>query len=113
MIVSDGNREDDGATTAHHVLQRRERGALAANLGGGTVLLGLEMRARMHGHAELGEQERQRQPMDDEIAIASNQAGPPRKRSITAARAIDNLQLLKLAINAPDRRITVLPNPVS
>ena len=67
--------EDYGGRAAHHVLHRRERGALAAELAlrGPGVRIGLEMRAGVHDHAELGEQQRQRQHMHEPAAIASNQ----------------------------------------
>ena len=64
-----------GGRAAHHVLQRRERGALAAELRlrGRGVRIGFEVRAGVHHHAELGEQQRQRQHMHEPAAIASNQ----------------------------------------
>jgi hypothetical protein len=63
----------------------------------------------MHGHAELGEQERQRQQLDDQAAITSNQAGPPRGGSIRRNGAIDNLQPCNLRPDAPACCLAVLP----
>ena len=95
VVVGNHCRQEDCGTATHHVLQRREREAVAAELGGRAVRFGLEMRARMHGHAELGEQERQRQQLDDQATITSNQAGPPQAKSIAMAGLDDNLQLRK------------------
>ena len=57
--------ENDRRGAAHEVLKRRERGALAAQLAlrGDSVRVGIEMAAGVHHHAELGEQQRQRQHM--------------------------------------------------
>jgi hypothetical protein len=63
----------------------------------------------MHGHAELGEQERQRQQLDDQAAIASNQAGPPRADSIRRGKPADNLHPRNLGRTAPACRLAVLP----
>ena len=56
---------------------RRERSALAAELAlrGRGVRIRLEMAAGVHHHAELGEQQRQRQHMHEPTAITSNQKG--------------------------------------
>ena len=53
----------------------REGDALAAELAlrGRGVRIGFEVRAGVHHHAELGEQQRQRQHMHEPAAIASNQ----------------------------------------
>ena len=74
-IVGNVNRQHHGGRTAHHVLHRREGGALAADLllSGCGVRIGFEMAAGVHHHAELGEQQRQRQHMHEPMAIASNQ----------------------------------------
>ena len=79
MLVRDidGGQRDGAAT--RHVLQRREREAVSAELGGRRMRIGFEMRAGVHGHAELRKQQRQRQPMDDQRTVTSNQAGPPQQ----------------------------------
>jgi hypothetical protein len=63
----------------------------------------------MHGHAELGEQERQRQQLDDQAGITSNQAGPPRGGSIRRNEAPDNLQPRNPGTDAPACCLAVLP----
>ena len=68
---------------------------MAAELGRGAVRFGLEMRTRMHGHAELGEQERQRQQLDDQAAITSNQKASGRAAVSAQAPAADNLRQRK------------------
>ena len=69
---------DDDGRAAHHVLHRREGQTLAAQLllGRGDVRVGVEVGAGVHHHAELGEQQRQRQHMHEPTAIASNQNSP-------------------------------------
>ena len=74
-IRGDIDSENYGGCSAHRVLHRRERHALAAELGlrGRGVRIGFEVRAGVHHHAELGKQERQRQHMHEPTAIASKQ----------------------------------------
>ena len=74
-IMRNMDREQSRGRTAHHVLHRREGEALAAKLrlrGRGVRVL-FEVGAGVHHHAELGEQQRQRQHMHEPTAIASNQ----------------------------------------
>ena len=74
-IVGNLDRQHDGGRAAHHVLHRREGEALAAKLrlrGRGMRVL-FEVSAGVHHHAELGEQQRQRQHMHEPAAIASSQ----------------------------------------
>ena len=52
---------------------------------GAGVRIGLEVRAGVHDHAELGEQQRQRQHMHEPTAIASNQERPPARQYPRAA----------------------------
>ena len=74
-IVRNVNREQNRGRTAHHVLHRREGSALAAELRlrGRGVRIGFEVAVGVQHHAELGEQQRQRQHMHEPMAIASNQ----------------------------------------
>jgi hypothetical protein len=93
--------EENRGRIARHVLERRERGALAAELclRGHGVRIRLQVAAGVHHHAELGEQHRQRQHMHEPTAhqfvISSNQSQPPRW-SIHASAAIDKLGSSKI-----------------
>ena len=74
-IVEDLDRQHHGGRAAHHVLHGREGEAFAAQLAlrGRGVRLRFEVGAGVHHHAELREQQRQRQHMDEPAAIASYQ----------------------------------------
>ena len=98
-----GNMDDEqnGGRIAHHVLHRREGGALAAELGlrGRGVRIRLQVAVGVHHHAELGEQQRQRQHMHEptaqEFVISSNQSQPP-PASIHAGAPTDKLRSSKV-----------------
>ena len=91
-VVRNVDCQHHGGRAAHHVLHRREGGALAAELARrrSGVRIGIEVAAGVHHHAELGEQQRQRQHMHEPAAITSNQEGL-RGASIPAGRAADKL----------------------
>ena len=76
-VVKNMDGKNDRGCATHEILNRRERSALAAELAlrGRGVRIRLEMAAGVHHHAELGEQQRQRQHMHEPTAIASNQKG--------------------------------------
>ena len=82
-IVGNVKRQQHGGRAAHHVLHRRERGALTAELGlrRRGMRIGLKVAAGVHHHAELGEHQRQRQHMHEPAAIASDQSGLRRRVS--------------------------------
>jgi hypothetical protein len=76
-IVQKVNWQHHDGRAAHHVLHRREGSALAAQLclrrcG---MRIGLEVAAGVHHHAELREQQRERQHMHEPAAISSDQSG--------------------------------------
>ena len=74
-IGNDSDGEDNRGCTTHRVLHRGKGDALAAQLvlRRRGVPIGFEVRARVHHHAELREQQRQRQHMHEPAAIASDQ----------------------------------------
>ena len=74
-FVDNLDRQHHGGRAAHHVLHRCKGKTFAAELrlGRGGVRIGVEMAAGVHHHAELGEQQRQRQHMHEPAAIASSQ----------------------------------------
>src|SRR5690349_17802861 len=86
--------EENGGRVSQIVLHRRERGALASELGlrGRGVRIRLQVAAGIHHHAELGEQQRQRQHMHEPTAGTSNQKSlrrrvfPPARESTSSAR---------------------------
>lgn len=75
----DGNLDGEyhRGRTAHDVLQRREGETLAAKLclRRNRVRVGFEVRAGVHHHAELREEQRERQDVYEPAAITANQNG--------------------------------------
>ena len=81
---------------ADHAQERCERQTLAAtlDLAGQAVGVGFQVRGGVHRHAELGNEQCQRQHMDDQAAMRSEQdPKPPGRERSTAARPVPSLPL--------------------
>ena len=88
-------RHTDAVRAAGHGQQRRGGRALTAELvrGGAwqAVGVGLQVRIGVRLHAELGDEQRQRQQVNDQAATTSEQdLGPPAPASIRRLRLRDN-----------------------
>ena len=79
-------RHTDAARAARHAQQRRRGCALSAELcglAGQAVRVGLQVGIGVRLHAELGDEQRQRQQVNDQAATTTSEQGPGlRARSI-------------------------------
>ena len=87
-------RERDVRRAADHAQERCERQTLAAalHLAGQAIGVGFQVRGGVRRHAELGNEQCQRQHMHDQAAMRSEQdPKPPGRERSTAARVVPPL----------------------
>ena len=86
-------RHANAERAARHAQQRRRRSALSAELGrlaGQAVGVGLQMGIGVRLHAELGDEQCQRQQVNDQAATTSEQGSNLRRDSIRRLGTHDN-----------------------
>jgi len=107
-LVGNVDGQQHRGRAAHHVLNRREGEALAAKLrlrGRGVRVL-FEMGAGVHHQAELREQQRKRQHMNEPTAIASNQGASAGEYSRKGADRQPQLVASYASVTKPTHKLT-------